>query len=282
VAASAGPRPGWSRRAQYSLFFSFLAVIAGLIVGHDAPRMSTGASRLQTSAVWRLVDFLLEGLVFLLIGQQLPRVIGELSSYSPGTIAAAVPEPATFGMMGLGLAGLAAFARRRRVGVSVLCGRGAVAAVTLRLAAAAASAVTLHGRFEVLALSGTVLPSSSSFAPAFSVSLAGVGGQVIGGTLAGEMTAADGVVVVAAVFRTAEVHRLPAAGAEDGDGDGDGGGGREDWRHPHSQQQLQVAAAASAGDGHVGQHAEQLAEIGLWGQQPTPTREPVHHPLHRF
>jgi predicted DNA-binding protein with PD1-like motif len=175
------------------------------------------------------------------------------------------------------VAAVAAFARRRRVGVSVLCGRGAVAAVTLRLAAAAASAVTLHGRFEVLALSGTVLPSSS-FAPAFSVSLAGVGGQVIGGTLAGEMTAADGVVVVAAVFRTAEVHRLPAAGAEDGDG----GGGREDWRHPHSQQQLQVAAAASAGDGHVGRHAEQLAEIGVWGQQPTPTREPVHHPLHRF
>jgi rod shape-determining protein MreC len=33
VAASAGPRPGWSRRAQYSLFFSFLAVVAGLIVG---------------------------------------------------------------------------------------------------------------------------------------------------------------------------------------------------------------------------------------------------------
>jgi rod shape-determining protein MreC len=33
VAASAGPRPGWSRRAQYGLFFSFLAVIAGLIVG---------------------------------------------------------------------------------------------------------------------------------------------------------------------------------------------------------------------------------------------------------
>ena len=33
MAASAGPRPGWSRRAQYSLFFSFLAVIVGLIVG---------------------------------------------------------------------------------------------------------------------------------------------------------------------------------------------------------------------------------------------------------
>ena len=33
MAASAGPRPGWSRRAQYGLFFSFLAVIAGLAVG---------------------------------------------------------------------------------------------------------------------------------------------------------------------------------------------------------------------------------------------------------
>lgn len=29
----APPRPGWSRRAQYGLFFSFLAVLAGLIVG---------------------------------------------------------------------------------------------------------------------------------------------------------------------------------------------------------------------------------------------------------
>ena len=29
----AAPRPGWSRRAQYGLFFSFLALIAGLIVG---------------------------------------------------------------------------------------------------------------------------------------------------------------------------------------------------------------------------------------------------------
>jgi rod shape-determining protein MreC len=33
MAASAGPRPGWSRRAQYGLFFSFLAVVAGLVVG---------------------------------------------------------------------------------------------------------------------------------------------------------------------------------------------------------------------------------------------------------
>lgn len=33
MAAPAGPRPGWSRKAQYSLFFGLVAVIAGLIVG---------------------------------------------------------------------------------------------------------------------------------------------------------------------------------------------------------------------------------------------------------
>ncbi len=33
MAAPAGPRPGWSRRAQYSLFFGFLAAVAGLVIG---------------------------------------------------------------------------------------------------------------------------------------------------------------------------------------------------------------------------------------------------------
>ena len=49
--------------------------IAGLIVGHDTPRFTSGASRLQVSAVWRLVDFLLQGFVFLLIGQQFSPVV---------------------------------------------------------------------------------------------------------------------------------------------------------------------------------------------------------------
>jgi NhaP-type Na+/H+ or K+/H+ antiporter len=58
-------------------------VVAGLIIGHDSPYWTSGASRLQTDAVWRLVDFLLEGLVFLLIGQQLPEVIAGWASTTP-------------------------------------------------------------------------------------------------------------------------------------------------------------------------------------------------------
>ncbi|MCY7281405.1 MAG: rod shape-determining protein MreC [Sphingomonas bacterium] len=33
MAAPAGPRPGWSRKAQYSLFFGLVAAVGGLIVG---------------------------------------------------------------------------------------------------------------------------------------------------------------------------------------------------------------------------------------------------------
>ena len=65
-------------------------VVAGLIIGHDAPRYSSGASRLQTSAFWRLIDFILEGLVFLLIGQQLRPMAEHLDEYDTSTIITAL------------------------------------------------------------------------------------------------------------------------------------------------------------------------------------------------
>ncbi len=65
-------------------------VVCGLVVGHDSPRSESGASRLQTRAVWRFVNFLLEGLVFLLIGQQLPAMIEGLHGRPLSTIVVAV------------------------------------------------------------------------------------------------------------------------------------------------------------------------------------------------
>ncbi|WP_374021893.1 cation:proton antiporter [Mycobacterium sp. HNNTM2301] len=64
-------------------------VVCGLIVGHDSPRSESGASRLQTRAVWRLANFLLEGLVFLLIGQQFPTILDGLRGYPVSTIVVA-------------------------------------------------------------------------------------------------------------------------------------------------------------------------------------------------
>lgn len=65
-------------------------VVCGLIVGHDSPRSESAASRLQTRAVWRLANFLLEGLVFLLIGQQLPSILHGLRGYEMSTIIVAI------------------------------------------------------------------------------------------------------------------------------------------------------------------------------------------------
>lgn len=65
-------------------------VVAALFIGHDTRHAVSGASRLQTGAVWRLIDLLLEGFVFLLIGEQLPTVIEGLAAYPLTTVVGAV------------------------------------------------------------------------------------------------------------------------------------------------------------------------------------------------
>jgi monovalent cation/hydrogen antiporter len=46
-------------------------VVAGLYLGHRMPVLMSAASRLQMNAFWKLVKYVLEGLVFLLVGLQL-------------------------------------------------------------------------------------------------------------------------------------------------------------------------------------------------------------------
>jgi CPA1 family monovalent cation:H+ antiporter len=58
-------------------------VIAGLWVSHSSPAIISAATRLQALSVWRLIALALEGLVFLLIGQQVPVVLGGLDDISP-------------------------------------------------------------------------------------------------------------------------------------------------------------------------------------------------------
>lgn len=55
-------------------------VMAGLYVGHQLPK-ATYASRLQGGAVWKVMDFVLETVVFALIGLQLPAVLQGLQEY---------------------------------------------------------------------------------------------------------------------------------------------------------------------------------------------------------
>ena len=62
-------------------------VVCGLVLGHQSPSLVSSGSRLQSTAVWRLIDFVLEGAVFIVIGLQLPRIVGALGAYSLAELA---------------------------------------------------------------------------------------------------------------------------------------------------------------------------------------------------
>ncbi|GLT51907.1 hypothetical protein SLA2020_252810 [Shorea laevis] len=102
------------------------------------------------------------------------------------------------------------FARRRQRGVCILSGTGTVTNVTLRQPAAPGAVMTLHGRFEILSLSGSFLPPPAPpAASALTIYLAGGQGQVVGGGIVGPLLAAGPVVIMAASFANAAYERLP-------------------------------------------------------------------------
>ncbi|KAL4271880.1 hypothetical protein GQ457_13G020860 [Hibiscus cannabinus] len=150
---------------------------------------------------------------------------------------------------------ISAFSRRNNIGICVLNGSGTVYNVTLRqLSSTPGAIITFHGRFDILSLSATILPPTTSYIVpnTFSISLAGPQGQVVGGFVAGSLLAADTVFIVAATFNNPSYHRLAAtagggggSGVEEtrntissgGDGEGDGqsppfsGGGGDSTSH---------------------------------------------------
>lgn len=64
-----------------------LAVVAtGMYVGRAASRFVGPATRLQNDAVWTVVTFLLESLIFILVGLELPYVTRALQHYPLGTL----------------------------------------------------------------------------------------------------------------------------------------------------------------------------------------------------
>jgi Na+/H+ antiporter len=63
-------------------------VVAGLYLGHRIPYLLSPTSRLQMEAVWRLINFLLEGAVFLMVGLQLRELVGDLETGLATTVQA--------------------------------------------------------------------------------------------------------------------------------------------------------------------------------------------------
>jgi monovalent cation/hydrogen antiporter len=62
------------------------AVTVGIVLGWKAPYISTASMRLQGYAVWEILVFLLNALLFVLIGLQLPLILDELAGQPAGQL----------------------------------------------------------------------------------------------------------------------------------------------------------------------------------------------------
>ncbi|XP_057521202.1 AT-hook motif nuclear-localized protein 23-like [Amaranthus tricolor] len=124
---------------------------------------------------------------------------------------------------------VATYARRRQRGICVLSGTGTVTNVSLRQpcggTTGGSAVVTLHGRFEILSLSGSFLPPPAPpGATSLTIFLAGGQGQVVGGNVVGELVAAGPVIVIASSFTNVAYERLPLEEEESGANQGGGSG----------------------------------------------------------
>ncbi|XP_027337631.1 AT-hook motif nuclear-localized protein 22-like [Abrus precatorius] len=173
-----------------------------------------------------------------------------------------------------------AFARRRQRGVCVLSGSGTVTNVTLRQPASPGAVVTLHGRFEILSLSGSFLPPPAPpAASGLAIYLAGGQGQVVGGSVVGPLLASGPVVIMAASFGNAAYERLPLEEEETPVAVNSTGGlgspgivGTQQQPQPQSQQQLVGDPNSSLFHG-VPQNllnSCQLPAEGYWGGSARP------------
>jgi monovalent cation/hydrogen antiporter len=62
------------------------AVTTGIVLGWKAPQISTASMRLAGYSMWEILVFLLNALLFVLIGLQLPTILDGLSEEDPATL----------------------------------------------------------------------------------------------------------------------------------------------------------------------------------------------------
>ncbi|KAM7274313.1 hypothetical protein ACFE04_028977 [Oxalis oulophora] len=121
------------------------------------------------------------------------------------------------------------YARKLKVGITVLNVSGSVTNVTLR---SSTQQLVLRGSYYLLSLTGSYVASINNknndkgVEASFGVTLAGLQGHAIGGTVScgNKLTAATAVVVMAAIFDNPVYHVLSCDDHEN-DGDQDEGGG---------------------------------------------------------
>ncbi|XP_061353527.1 AT-hook motif nuclear-localized protein 7-like [Gastrolobium bilobum] len=96
------------------------------------------------------------------------------------------------------------FSQKGCYAICILSANGTISNVTLRQPTSSGGTLTYEGRFEILSLSGSFMPTENGLTKSrsggMSVSLAGPDGRVMGGGLAGLLVAASPVQVVVGSF----------------------------------------------------------------------------------
>jgi CPA1 family monovalent cation:H+ antiporter len=62
-------------------------VVTGLYLGHQAPRLMDAQARLVAHSFWQVIEYVLVGVVFVVIGLRLPDIVAGLDRYSTGLLA---------------------------------------------------------------------------------------------------------------------------------------------------------------------------------------------------
>ncbi|KAK6117887.1 hypothetical protein DH2020_048387 [Rehmannia glutinosa] len=133
-----------------------------------------------------------------------PDVVGEPMAYSVG--GSFLPHVITVNAGEDINMKIISFSQQGSRAICILAANGAISNVTLRQSNFSGGTLTYEGRFEILSLTGSFMPSDNGLTKSrsggMSVSLAGPDGRVLGGGLAGMLVAAGPVQVVIGSFPT--------------------------------------------------------------------------------
>ncbi|GMJ06577.1 hypothetical protein HRI_004326900 [Hibiscus trionum] len=127
-------------------------------------------------------------------GDKIAHFVG--ANFTPHIITVNAGEDVTMKVM--------SFSQQGARAICILSANGSVSNVTLRQPTSSGGTLTYEGRFEILSMSGSFMPTSNgvtkSRSGGMSISLAGPDGRVLGGGLAGLLIAAGPVQVVVGSF----------------------------------------------------------------------------------
>ena len=143
-------------------------IVAGLVIGARRPRITTARTRLQLHSVYQTVIFVLESVVFSLIGLQLPTLVRALGASEPWPAAALAVTGTLIAVRAAWVFPLSAMARRRSGAsrpawpaaavISWAGARGVVPlAATLSIPLATSAGTPLPRRDLVLVLAATAI-----------------------------------------------------------------------------------------------------------------------------